>query len=230
MVRYDDKVVVITGGTRGIGFATAQAFLQRGACVALCGRQTDTADAARRQLRGRDRLVTHAVDVRDWQAVERFVQSVRTELGPIGVLVNSAGIAHVGPFAAQAWSSMAELIDVNVKGAMFASRAVLPHMIEAADGVIVNIASGAGLSGFANLVSYCTSKFAVVGFTEALDLEVRERGVRVYGLCPGKVATDMQVLYSGAKVGMPPERIADKVVELAAPGSRARTGRCHTVG
>jgi 3-oxoacyl-[acyl-carrier protein] reductase len=112
---------------------------------------------------------------------------------------------------------------------MLVTRATLPIMLEHG-GVIVNVASGAGLSGFPDLVSYCASKFGVVGFTESLHREVGSAGVRVYGLCPGKVATDMQVLYSGARVGMAPEKVAERILRLAGAHPGARPGRCEVLG
>jgi 3-oxoacyl-[acyl-carrier protein] reductase len=117
-----------------------------------------------------------------------------------------------------------------VKGVLYTTRAVLPHMLEHGSGVIINISSGAGLSGFAGITTYSASKFAVVGFTEALDHEVRDRGIKVYGLCPGRVATDMQQAYAGKKIGMPPEQVAKRIVELAGTRPRARTGTCVTLG
>lgn len=87
-------------------------------------------------------------------------------------------------------------------------------MLKEGRGLIINVSSGAGLTGFPQIVTYSATKFAVVGFTEALALELHGTGVQVYGLCPGRVATDMQVQYSGARVGMPPERVAEAILQL----------------
>ena len=99
-------------------------------------------------------------------------------------------------------------------------------MLARGSGVIINIASGAGLTGFAELASYCASKFAVVGFTESLAQEVAAQGIRVYAVCPGRVDTDMQREYSGRRMGMPPERVAEKILALAGPRPPIRSGRC----
>jgi len=168
-------------------------------------------------------------DVADCKQLTALVRSARKHVGPVDVLVNNAGTAWFGDFVDEDYASMDAVIDVNVKGVMHLTRMVLPEMLERGAGVIVNVASGAGLSGFAGLVSYCASKFAVVGFTEALDLEVRECGVRVYAVCPGRVATDMQKRYSGHKVGMPPERVAERIVQLAGAMPGAKTGSCVTL-
>jgi 3-oxoacyl-[acyl-carrier protein] reductase len=147
-------------------------------------------------------------------------------LGPADVLVNNAGISYVGPFAKEPAESISAVVDVNLKGVMYMTRAVLPAMLARREGVIVNVSSGAGLSGFPDIVSYCATKFGVVGFSEALDEEVRGSGVCVYALCPGAVATDMQVQYSGAKVGMAPEKVARRMLELAMMKPGLRRQRC----
>jgi 3-oxoacyl-[acyl-carrier protein] reductase len=96
-------------------------------------------------------------------------------------------------------------------------------------GTIINVSSGAGLSGHPEIATYCTSKFALVGFTESLALEVGTAGIRVYAVCPGRVATDMQVQYSGRRVGMPPERVADAILDLAGHHPPIAPGRCLTI-
>ena len=220
-----NQTILITGGTRGIGFATAQAFLAQGANVALCGTNPDNLKAAQHQL---EALAVRA-DVSDPEQVQAFVRQARERFGRIDVLVNNAGVAWSGDFADESYDSIARQIDVNVKGVLYTARAVLPLMLEQGSGVILNISSGAGLTGFAGIATYSASKFAVVGFTEALDREVSGRGIRVYGVCPGRVATDMQQAYAGKKIGMPPEQVAKRIVELAGPRPRARTGSCVTL-
>jgi len=225
----NEKTVVITGGSRGIGCATARAFLAQGARVAVCALSVDRLRDAEQQLQTLGAVLAQPADVRDPKQVEAFVQAVRVRFGPVDVLVNNAGAAWSGEFVQEDYDSIDRVIDTNVKGVMIATRIVLPQMLARGAGVIINIASGAGLAGFAGLVSYCTSKYGVVGFTEALDLEVRDQGIRIYALCPGRVATDMQQAYSGHRAGMPPEEVAARIVELAGPHPRARTGTCVTL-
>lgn len=223
------KTVVITGAARGIGFATAQAFLSAGARVAICSRDPGSLQRAEAKLRPLGELFALPADVRDCAAVQRFVQQALARFHAIDVLVNNAGVVWSGDFATGDAAGMDEVIDVNVKGVMYVTREVLPGMLARGRGVIVNVSSGAGLTGFAGLVSYCTSKFAVVGFTESLDAEVRERGVRVYALCPGRVATDMQAQYSGHRIGLAPEVVAERIVRLAGEHPGARSGGCVTL-
>ncbi|GIX29356.1 MAG: NAD(P)-dependent oxidoreductase [Burkholderiales bacterium] len=219
---FQGKSVIVTGGSRGIGFATARAFLEAGARVALCARNPVRLKNAASQLAGGERLLSRVANVSDPHQVRAFAEAAMDAFGAPGVLVNNAGVLSVGPFACEPFERMGAVIDVNLKGVMYMTRAVLPAMLERGEGVIVNVSSGAGLTGFPEIVSYCASKFGVVGFSAALDEEVRATGVRVYALCPGRVATDMQAQYSGAKVGMPAERVARRILELAA----SRPGRC----
>jgi 3-oxoacyl-[acyl-carrier protein] reductase len=106
---------------------------------------------------------------------------------------------------------------------------VLPGMLARGRGVIINVASGAGLSGFEGLAVYCASKFAVVGFSESLDLEVHDHGIRVYAICPGSVQTAMLRQYATEARGMPPEVVAERIVALADPRAREPTGTCITI-
>lgn len=218
--------VIVTGGSRGIGYATTQAFLEAGAKVAFCAVREDRMQAAERALEPLGEVLAVEADVRDPGQMERFVRMAEDRFGPVDTLVNNAGRVRVGAFAHQEVAAIDEVLDVNLKGALYSTHAVLPGMLERGRGAVVNIASGAGLTGFPGAVAYCASKFGVVGFTESLDREVRDAGVRIYGVCPGRVATDMQEQYSGHRVGLPPERVAARIVQLADPACTARTGTC----
>lgn len=219
----------MTGGSRGIGYATARALLEAQARVALCARDRGRLDHALAALRPLGEVLGLVADVRAPAQCRDLVDKTARALGSIDGLVNNAGVTWVGPFAAQDHADIDTVIDVNLEGLMHMTRAVLPGMLGRGAGTIVNVASGAGLSGFPRLVGYSAAKFGVVGFTEALDQEVGAQGVRVYAVCPGKVATDMQVLYSGARVGMAPERVAAAIVSLLGPRPPVRTGRCLTL-
>src|SRR3990170_2165647 len=229
MTGLNGKVAVISGGSRGIGFATAGAFLARGALVAVCAHDPERLRAAEARLRAQGEVMAVAVDVRDAGQVRDFVRAVEARFGRIDVLVNNAGVVSVGEFAEEDYASMDAVVDVNVKGVLYLTRVALPGMLRRGEGVIVNVSSGAGLSGYPDLVSYCASKFAVVGFTESLDKETRDRGVRVYAVCPGAVATDMQMQYSGRKIGIPPEQVAERIVRIAAEQPSSKTGRCVVI-
>jgi 3-oxoacyl-[acyl-carrier protein] reductase len=220
------KVVVVTGGARGIGQATVRALIDQGARVGFCARHPDHVQRALRDLAAPDRLFGAVADVADVDQVREFERGVTKVLGPIDVLVNNAGILHYGEFADESYENIGRIVDVNLKGTMFMTRAVLPAMVKRGAGTIVNVASGVGLYAVGGLAAYSATKFAVVGFTQALDQEVADAGIRVYAVCPGRVATDMQVQFSGARVGMAPETVAARIAQLAGPHPKAKTGTC----
>ncbi len=223
---FAGKTVVITGGSRGIGYATAQAFLAQGARVAICALDAARLAAAEQALSERGEVFALRADVADYGALEAFFAQVQSRFGPVEVLVNNAGVVWAGAFATQPREALDAVVDVNVRGVLYATRLALPVMLARRRGVIVNVASGAGLAGFAHLAVYCSSKFAVVGFTAALAEELRDSHVRVHALCPGRVATDMQVQYCGRRIGMPPERIAEAILRLAGEHPPVAPGRC----
>lgn len=226
---FTDQVVLITGGARGIGFATAQAFLDKGARVVLCALNPSGLSKAAQQLRQRGEVEAISADLRDFYQAQRFVDHAHERFGRIDILVNNAGYAWSGDFVEQEIDSIDRTIDVNIKGVLYASRAVLPLMIEQKSGTIINVSSGAGLSGYAGLVSYCASKFGIVGFTESLAQEVGPQGIRLFGICPGRVATDMQEAVSGQRVGMPPEKIGQKILQLAGSKPPISAGKCLVI-
>lgn len=227
---FSGRVVLVTGGSRGIGFATARAFVQQGARVAICGRDATRLAAAEKTLGIAGTGFAGLTDIGDRTQAGDLVDSARRQLGEIDVLVNNAGRLWSGPFAEQPPETIDALLDCNVKGVMVMTRLVLPGMLARGSGVIINVASGAGLTGFAGLAAYCASKFAVVGFTAALAEELQGSGVRAYAVCPGSVDTDMQREYSGRRLGMAPERVAEKILALAGPRPPVRPGRCLEIG
>ncbi len=200
--------------------------MSAGARVAFCARHGATLEHSLALLAPEGAVFGQVVDVSDADAVRGFVHRTARALGPIDLLVNNAGILHHGAFAAQTYASIERVLAVNLTGLMYVTRAVLPDMVARGHGVIVNVASGCGLYGFGGLAVYSASKFGVVGFTQALDQEVASAGVRVYAVCPGRVATDMQVQYSGERTGMPPERVAQRIVQLAGPHPGVKPGSC----
>jgi 3-oxoacyl-[acyl-carrier protein] reductase len=177
----EGKTAVVTGGSRGIGAAVARELHARGVNLGLCSRSGDAL--------GLDRTVAHACDVRDAAAVAALCAATAERFGGIDILVANAGVGAYGPFSELPLEQLDEMIDVNLKGTLYAVRAALPHMRGRA-GDIVTIASEAGRRGLPYEAVYCASKFGQVGFTRALDHELREHGIRCTNVCPGGVATD----------------------------------------
>ncbi|MBI3746760.1 MAG: SDR family NAD(P)-dependent oxidoreductase [Chloroflexi bacterium] len=176
------RVALITGASRGIGAATGRVLAGAGVHVALASRSGDDA--------GIDGAFAQACDVRDATSLERMAAATVAHFGRLDILVVNAGVGAYGPFLDLPVEDIEEMIEVNVKGAIYAVRAALPHLLRSDAADIVTIASEAGRRGLPNEAVYCASKFAQVGFTAALDHELRERGVRCTNVCPGGVATD----------------------------------------
>jgi 3-oxoacyl-[acyl-carrier protein] reductase len=176
------KVALITGASRGIGAATARILADAGAQVGLASRS-----GANPGIEG---AFAQACDVRDPASLEAMVAASIGRFGRLDILVVNAGVGAYGPFLDLPTEDLEEMIEVNVKGALYAVRAALPHLLRSDAADIVTIASEAGRRGLPYEVAYCASKFAQVGMTRALDHELREQGVRCTSVCPGGVATD----------------------------------------
>ncbi|MFC5603582.1 3-ketoacyl-ACP reductase [Sporosarcina koreensis] len=188
------KVALITGAGRGIGRATALAFAKEGIHVGLVGRTLENLQRVAEELKQYDVKVAYAAaDVADLDSITSAVESIRGELGPIDILVNNAGISKFGGFMDLTPEEWTNIIDVNVKGVYYATRAVLPEMIKRNTGDIINISSTAGQKGAPITSAYTASKAAVIGMSESLMLEVRKKNIRVTTLTPSTVATDMAV-------------------------------------
>ena len=176
------KVALVTGASRGIGAAVARALAAEGVRLALASRSGDDL--------GLDGAVARPCDVRRPEDLETLAAEAVERFGGIDILVANAGVGAYGPFLDLPADQLEEMIDVNVKGTLYAVRAALPHLLESDAADIVTLASEAGRRGLPLEAVYCASKFAQVGFTRALDHELREQGVRCSNVCPGGVATD----------------------------------------
>jgi NAD(P)-dependent dehydrogenase (short-subunit alcohol dehydrogenase family) len=187
-MRFRDRVVLVTGGTRGVGRATAEAFRSEGARVALAARDAARGHAAAAALGDALFIPT---DVRRRADCERAVSASLGRFGRLDVLVNNAGVIYrnrtIDQLTEDEWD---ETFDVNVKGAFLMSRAALPAL-RAAKGTIVNVSSYTGLVGFAGSAAYAASKAALVNLTRSLALDHAAEGMRVNAVCPGSVDTDM---------------------------------------
>jgi NAD(P)-dependent dehydrogenase (short-subunit alcohol dehydrogenase family) len=192
------RVAFVTGGGRGIGRAIALALAEAGLAVALAARTRDQVRAVAEEI-ARTGGVARAIvlDVTDPEAAHAALADAAAALGPIGVLVNNAGIAESAPLARTDAALWERHLRVNVTGPYVLARAVLPGMLERRWGRIINVASLAGLYGAPYVTAYTASKHALVGFTRALAAEVAGKGVTVNAICPGYAATDM--VWNGAR-------------------------------
>lgn len=188
-MRFDGKAVLVTGASRGIGLATAQAYLDAGARVAVNGRSEASVSAAMDRLEGAGGAVPAPGDVSTVAGCDTVVGHAADRLGGLDVLVNNAGVfarASVQETDEETWDYV---LNANLKGLFFCTRAALPHLRKA-KGSVVNVASESGINGYAQTSAYCASKGAVVNLTRALAVEFAP-DVRVNCVCPGVIETDM---------------------------------------
>jgi NADP-dependent 3-hydroxy acid dehydrogenase YdfG len=187
-----EQVALVTGGGTGIGRAFSEALAREGARVVIASRREErlrqTADELNAQVDA-ERVYPYAFDVRNRTETEALVTNTQKRFGSLDLLINNAGLAvpeTVNEITDEGWDTV---MDTNLRGAMWLVRAALPQMIVQDFGDVVNVSSQAGKHGYADVPSYCASKFGLLGFSEALRDDVRKRGanVRVFNFCPGLV-------------------------------------------
>lgn len=192
-MRITEQAAVVTGGSSGIGRAVAVALARKGARVGLIGRDgarlAQSADLCRQA--GAPRVAWRTADVADEGQVRQAIRDLEQALGPVAILVNSAGVLYTGPIHRMPPGWFAEMIRTNYLGTVFPTLAVLPGMLERRAGSIVNLSSLAGRVAGRGYGGYAPSKYAVAGFTDALRQEVAHRGIHVCGVYPGPVDTPM---------------------------------------
>ncbi len=225
---FRDRWVVVTGAARGIGRATAELLATRGARLVLADVDRDAVDEAARMLRARDATVlSYGVDVASREAMREFADWVYDHVDSLELLVNNAGVLEVGGLFDTSWEAWEHVVGVNLWGVIHGCRYFAPEMRERQRGHIVNVASVAGLVGFSSLLAYTTTKFGVVGFSQALRAELEPCGVGVSVVCPGLVNTsiveqdrfdkELREKMRGVleQRGMDPSRVARAVIDAA---------------
>ena len=238
-MNFEGKKVLVTGSSRGIGLATARAFLAQGAQVAINGRSQSSVETAMEAIGASDRLFAAPGDVSSVAGCEAVVGQAIAALGGLDILVNNAGIYVIESVEATDEALWDEILDTGLKAAFFCSRTALPALRDS-KGTIINISSSAGLMGFPRIAAYCAAKAGLVNLTRSLALELAP-DVRVNCVCPGPVDTDMgrinldpQVSLAKARAAFEgdiplgrmgePEEIADAIVWLASGSSSFVTG------
>lgn len=225
MKRLSGKVVCITGASRGLGKALAEAFALEGAHLVLGARTVPELEAVARATNG----LAVPTDVREPVEVDRLVGAAMAEFGRLDVMVNNAGLAIYGPVESITPEDLALVLDTNVRGVILGSRAAFAAMKPARRGHIVNISSIAGKLHLPNESLYCASKWAVTGFTGVLRLEAAPHGIKVTNVCPGGIDTPFWKAMEyhpfpdhiqPERDFMKPEEVARTVVELVATSDR----------
>lgn len=213
----DKRISIVTGGSRGIGRGIVEALLADGWRVHLCSRSPESVETALGELRGKfgDGVQGKAVDVRDQEEVEGFVQGVLSAEGRIDCLVNNAGLGRFAPVHELTGDQWREVLQTNLDGAFYFLRAVAPAMKERGKGWIFNIASLASKNPFAGGAAYNASKFGLLGMSEAAMLDLRQFGIRVAAILPGSVNTEFGMRSDNDNSWkLQPEDIAAMVLHL----------------
>lgn len=207
------KVVAITGGARGIGKATATALARRGARVAIGDLDVELAEQTARELGGG--VIALPLDVTDRGSFERYLDAAEKELGPVDVLINNAGIMPVGPLVEESDETARIMVDINLHGVLTGTKLAMARMQRREGGHIVNVASQAGKAGLPGGATYCATKHAVVGLSEAVRAEGRDHGIEVSCVMPAVVNTELAAGLQqtrGVKT-LEPEDVAEAIVE-----------------
>ncbi len=197
------KAAVVTGGSRGIGYAIARALAELGAGVVISARQEESLQQARHRLAAEPglagaRVEAIAADVTSYADVEGLMDTASERLGGLDILVNNAGIGSFGEVASQSIDDWHQTIATNLTGVFYCCRAAIPHLRRRGGGWIINISSLAGKNPFAGAAAYCASKAGLNAFSEALMQEVRYDDIRVSYVMPGSVRTDFGGHHDGA--------------------------------
>lgn len=193
-VDFKDKVVLITGGARGLGLVLAREFAFEGAKIAICARNGEELFAAKQELENYGAEVFEAIcDLRVQSQAEQFIEDVCTRFGRIDVLVNDAGVIQVGPLEVQTQSDFEEAMAIHFWAPFYTMQAVVPIMKRQGAGRIVNISSIGGKIAVPHLAPYCASKFALVGLSKAMRVELAKDNIFVTTVCPGLMRTGSHV-------------------------------------
>ena len=219
-MQLKDKVILITGSSQGIGAKTAVAFAKEGAKVVVThyNHQKDALGVSKLCKTFNETLVL-PLNVTDANSIKTCVEKVIDKFGGVDVLVNNSGVISWKDISEISEKEIDSQIEVNLKGLIKMTKAVLPVMKGQGDGIIINISSGAGKTAHATLSVYCATKFGVRGFTQTIAEELQESGIKVYCVNPGTTATQM-TNFSGVK----PEKVAEIIVNTAKENLRKKSG------
>jgi len=222
-------VALVTGGSRGIGRAIAIRLATLGASVAICGRDRAALENSAAELEKLgSRWLPEVIDVTKADQIARLVSKTESELGPISILINNAGIGVFGPAHEKNEADWDRVLDTNLKGVFLMSRAVAPSMIRRGAGDIINIGSLAGKNTFAGGGIYCASKWGLMGLSGCMAEDLRGYGIRVSVICPGSVATEFSspVSKTPSKV-LVPEDVAHAVEAIVTQGPVSFLSEIH---
>jgi len=217
--RLAGQVALITGAGRGLGRQIALAFARAGADIVATARTKAQLEDTTQEIEALGRRALPIVtDITREDQVRAMADQALKEFGQVDILVNNAGMSVYGPFIKQKAADWRAMIETNLMGTIFCTHAILPSMLERGQGLIINISSVAGIHGLPNEAVYCASKHGVKGFTDALAIELKDKGIRVCGIYPGGMNTpfwDVQPYHGDRSRIMDPARVAEMVLAVA---------------
>jgi NAD(P)-dependent dehydrogenase (short-subunit alcohol dehydrogenase family) len=218
---------VVTGGSKGIGLAIAEAFAAAGYNVVIAGRDEKALAAAEKRLSSSQAgVMVSRTDVRDAAAVQRMFDEAAARFGGIDVLVNNAGVGRFAPVDEMTMEDWHTVIDTNLNAVFYCTKAALPHLRKSGNAYVINISSLAGKNWFAGGAAYCASKAGVNAFSESLMQDVRQHDIRVSYVMPGSVSTDFN--FKGSKPAdwkLTARDVAEVVLNLVRSDRRALASR-----
>jgi NADP-dependent 3-hydroxy acid dehydrogenase YdfG len=213
------QVALITGAGRGLGQQIALAFARAGADIVGTARNKAQLEDTTKEIKSLGRRALPVVtDVTQEDQVRAMANQALKEFGQVDILVNNAGMSVYSPFVGQKAADWRAIIETNLMGTIFCTHAILPSMLERGQGLIINISSVAGIHGLPNEAVYCASKHGVKGFTDALAIELKDKGIRVCGIYPGGLNTpfwDVQPYQGDRSRTMDPAKVAEMVLAVA---------------
>jgi 3-oxoacyl-[acyl-carrier protein] reductase len=243
------QTAIVTGSGRGIGKETAILLSKMGLNVVICSRTQNEIDSTVDQIKeiiidtnhsdgvaAEDRILGIKCDVSKPSEVNYLVKSTVEIFKNIDILINNAGIVYIKKLIDTSEEEWDKTIDINLKGAFLSSKAVLPFMMKKMSGVIINVSSGAGKTGFPDISAYCASKFGMIGLTESLAWEVGNYNVKVMAICPGEVDTKMQEDFDREYYGrykdkmLRPKQVAQRIIEMIFNDNKYNSGQSVEIG
>lgn len=221
MFKLQNRIAVITGGSKGIGKAIAHELAREGCDIALCARNATELKKAEKDIsRHGNRVLSVRADVRKPADVQKLVHTVEQKLGVATILVNNAGIGRFSEVLKMQEEDFRMTIETNLYGVFYVTKAFLPGMVHKKQGHIINVASLAGKNSFAGGSAYCSSKHALISFSECLMMEVRQHNIKVTSVCPGTVQTTFGNMNPRDKIwALTSEDVAKAVVDVLTSSS-----------
>jgi len=238
-----NKTAVVTGSGRGIGRETAILLREKGLNVVISSRTRTEIDSTVEEIEqmtktnaAADRVIGIRCDVSNSSEVEHLIKSTIDRFKSIDILINNAGTVYIKKLIDTTEDEWDKTIDINLKSSFLCTRAALPFMIKDRSGVIINVSSGAGKTGFPDISAYCASKFGMIGLTESVAWEVANYNIRAMAICPGEVDTQMQqnidpTYYKKNKHNMlQPKDVAEKITEMIFKERQYHNGQSVEIG